>query len=130
MRNVAFNGGRAQFLALLLMMSVCSTASAKGTLKMCRQLSDAINTRFPMRIDKYTVGKSTYCSDHPVKMNYVYVTEQFPLDISNSALFVKNNWCSNKGQLEVLSYFDVGFRYLNFSGEELGDFTLTEAQCR
>ena len=121
-------------ILLALLILLVSQLAYSATLENCDLVSKRTNARMPMQIDSTTMAKSTFCTQSGGKkpvLHYVMSTTLNNLDKSSMKSFQRNFWCSDPGQKELLSFFDIQYEYRTISGVLIGTSDLLSiSMCR
>ncbi len=114
--------------SLLILSSVSAFAIS---LNECNKISAALNARTPMKIDKVTTVKSSYCSDSKPKPTLVYMMETSlsSLDSNATQNIQKNGWCTDPTQRKLLNEVDVRYLYRSQVGVYLGETRINSRMC-
>jgi hypothetical protein len=122
-------------MIIIFISLIYSSSYAKNfSLKQCTQISDAINKRTPMRINKYSELTSAVCHN---KLSGVKLTYLYTLDSSGEKYIGDDNkkktitgWCSSPKTRRLLSKLgEVEFIYMGASGKFISSFSFRANDC-
>ena len=119
-------------LILLAFLLPSNSYAEKKSFEFCTKLSQSINKEYPMRINKYAVVETSFCSNRKgiPSINYIYETEFVAL-MPGEIERTRNKYCSETRFHILLEAFkSIILHYYDSSGRKYEEIEISESHCR
>lgn len=124
-----------KLLPLLITTLIIPNSLLAFSAKDCQALASEINSTLPMAIDNITTLKTTVCVPNKKKPLLIYFYDISDNTITENQIHslwenVKNFWCTDPQQLDLIKLVDVEYTYNDLSGKFLGRNKYSIKDCR
>ena len=120
------------YTIILSFLFSSNAIAAKLSLKDCKKVSEGINKRMPMRVNKNSIAQNTYCTleGGTVIFNYNYLEEPGYINWNEHKQRQINTWCSRSDLRELLDITGkIAMHYHSMEGVHIKTIIFSNRYC-